>query len=274
MRNYAAFAGIVVFFFGWFNSCGQPLEEEKKTVVADTIRSHPQSLVMASHPDTVALNYLLGKFDPAKDTAFAKIADIHAKGSARGAYLHKESYAAFVRMYEAAQKDGINFTILSATRNFNRQKEIWEGKWKGSIKVGGKDLSVTVPDPVERARTILLYSSMPGTSRHHWGTDMDINSLDNHYFDSGKGKAEYEWLVAHAHEYGFCQPYTAKGVERPNGYEEERWHWSYMPLAKKYLSAYGRQVTPDMIGGFDGAETAAKLNVIENYVMGVSPVCK
>ncbi|MEZ4774351.1 MAG: M15 family metallopeptidase [Bacteroidia bacterium] len=274
MRNCVAFAGIMILFFGWLVSCGQPAEEENKVVVTDTILPNPQTLVMASIPDTVETYYLLGKFDPAKDTAFAQIADIHAKGSARGAYLHKESYAAFVRMYDAAKADGITLTILSATRNFNRQKEIWEGKWKGSIKVGGKDLSVTVPEPGERAQTILLYSSMPGTSRHHWGTDMDINALDNHYFDTGKGKAEYDWLQANAYKFGFCQPYTAKGEERPTGYEEERWHWSYMPLAQKYLAAYGRQVSPDMIGGFAGAETATQLDVIKNYVMGVNKACK
>ncbi|MEZ4829404.1 MAG: M15 family metallopeptidase [Bacteroidia bacterium] len=273
MRKSAFFAaGLPVFLMGWLMCCGQPAAKQEVSSAPDS--TIHQRVMPKPVNDTVAIEYLLGKFDPAKDTLFAKIADQHSRGSGRGAYLHRDCYAAFVKMYEAAKADGITLTILSATRNFNRQKEIWEGKWKGSTKVGGKDLSVSEPDPVARAKTILLYSSMPGTSRHHWGTDMDINSLDNHYFDEGKGKAEYEWLVAHGHEFGFCQPYTAKGDARPNGYEEERWHWSYMPLSKKYLASYQRQVSATMIGGFAGAETAGEINVIENYVMGVNPECK
>ncbi|MDX2247012.1 MAG: M15 family metallopeptidase [Bacteroidia bacterium] len=272
MRFCAVFPWLMVFSLGGAISCGQSPVPEKKVATPDTTKMELR--IMAPTPDTIEIAYLLGKFDPSKDENFAKIADIHSRGSARGAYLQKESYAAFVKMYEAAKAEGVTLTILSATRNFDRQKEIWEGKWKGSTLVGGKNLSVTVPDPAERAKTILLYSSMPGTSRHHWGTDMDINSLENRYFDTGKGKKEYEWLQAHAHEFGFCQPYTAKGEDRPTGYEEERWHWSYMPLAKKYLAAYDQQISHNRIGGFAGAETAALLNVIEHYVKGINKSCK
>jgi len=50
---------------------------------------------------------------------------------------------------------------------------------------------------------------MPGTSRHHWGTDVDLFSLDNKFFESGDGKIWYSWMVQNAAKYGFCQPYTA-----------------------------------------------------------------
>ena len=48
------------------------------------------------------------------------------------------------------------------------------------------------------------------------------------YFESGKGKQEYEWLRDNAYEFGFCQVYSEKGMERKYGYEEEKWHWSYI----------------------------------------------
>ena len=60
-------------------------------------------------------------------------------------------------------------------------------------------------DSLKAAKTILLYSSMPTTSRHHWGTDMDINSLENSYFASGQGLKEYTWLKKNAAKFGFCQ---------------------------------------------------------------------
>lgn len=224
--------------------------------------------------DTIAQSLLLGRFDPAKDTAFEKLTATYASGSALGAYLHKESLAAFKKMHAAAKADGIKLSIISATRNFFRQKQIWEAKWTGARKVGGKDLSKSLPNPAERATKILLYSSMPGTSRHHWGTDMDINNLENAYFSKGQGLKEYEWLKAHAAEYGFGQPYSKKGEDRPYGYEEEKWHWSYLPLAKKYLAAYGRQIKTEDIKGFKGAAVAEELKVIERYVFGIAPECK
>ncbi|MCB0840183.1 MAG: M15 family metallopeptidase [Bacteroidetes bacterium] len=253
------------------NGKGEHSTEE--TLSGDSLMA--DSLVMSEPtPDSVAVSYLLGRFDPEKDTNFVKIEDKHSEGSGRGAYLHRETYEAFKKMYEAAKADGVQLVIRSATRNFYRQKEIWEGKWTGSTKVGGKDLSKSTPDPEERALTILLYSSMPGTSRHHWGTDMDLNAFENDYFKSGKGLKEYQWLTENAHKFGFCQPYTEKGENRPNGYEEERWHWSYVPLAKKYLDAYGNQVSMEMIEGFKGAEVAGPIGVIEKYVFGINEACK
>lgn len=114
---------------------------------------------------------------------------------------------------------------------------------------------------------------MPGTSRHHWGTDIDINSVNNSYFNSSKGIKVYNWLVDNAANYGFCQTYTPKGESRENGYEEEKWHWSYMPLAKDYMELFKNEVTYSDLKGFAGDETAEKLKVIENYVMSINKDC-
>lgn len=224
--------------------------------------------------DTIPRDILLGRFDPAKSADFSKISATYGSGSGLGAYLHTECLEAFKKMYAAAKAEGVQLKIISATRNFYRQKQIWEAKWNGQRKVGGKNLSTTIPDPAERATKILLYSSMPGTSRHHWGTDMDINQLENAYFEKGKGLKEYTWLVENAASFGFGQPYSAKGTERPDGYEEEKWHWSYLPIAKKYLKAYGHQINPEDILGFDGAEVAKDLKVIDRYVFGIAESCK
>lgn len=212
-------------------------------------------------------NYLLGKFDPSTHPQFARLKDEHTGGSARGGYLRKEAYEAFIRMSAAAKADGVELTIISATRNFDAQKRIWENKWTGKVLVEGKDLT-KVTDLKERARLILLYSSMPSTSRHHWGTDMDLNSLENNFFESGEGLKIYSWLTTHAGEYGFCQPYTSKTDGR-TGYEEEKWHWSYLPLSGNFLKEYKQHVHYADITGFAGSEVALKLQVIENYVGGI-----
>jgi zinc D-Ala-D-Ala carboxypeptidase len=214
--------------------------------------------------------YLLGQFDESKDARFVKLDDTHTKGSAVGKYLRKETYEAFIKMATAAKQDGVNLFIISATRNFDAQKGIWENKWEGRTLVEGKNLT-TVTDLKERARLILLYSSMPGTSRHHWGTDMDLNSLENSYFASGEGLKIYQWLTAHATEFGFCQPYTSKASGR-TGYEEEKWHWSYLPLSKILLEEYKKTINYSDIKGFKGSEVAKSIKAIENYVQGIG--CK
>ena len=222
--------------------------------------------------ETIAIEKLLGKISPAKDSDFVPIAQKYTTKT--GIFLQREAYEAFEKMHAAAAVDGVKLVILSAMRTFNDQKGIWENKWSGRTLVGGKNLSTAVQDPAERAKAILRYSSMPGSSRHHWGTDMDLNSLENGFFDTGSGKKAYEWLQAHAAEYGFCQPYSAMGADRPNGYQEERWHWSYMPIAARYLRAYRAQVKLADINGFLGSETATPLNVIEHYVSGIAPPCR
>jgi LAS superfamily LD-carboxypeptidase LdcB len=229
-------------------------------------------VVPQSEYDYINKKYLLGKVDAANNAHFRLISAPYTRKS--GIYLEARTDSAFRLMYHAAAKEGINLEIVSAFRSFYRQKSIWEAKWSGVRKVMGKNLSAAYPKAEERAKVILMYSAMPGTSRHHWGTDIDIYSVDDKDFEAGKGKEIYSWLKANAAKYGFCQVYTPKGKGRPMGYEEEKWHWSYKPVAEIYLKEYLKQIKYPDIAGFKGDRTAQKIKVIENYVLGINPACK
>ncbi|MBN8682319.1 MAG: M15 family metallopeptidase [Chitinophagales bacterium] len=207
-------------------------------------------------------NYLLGKFNPAERTDFVTVGAPYSDRA--GMQLRQECFEAFKKMYEAAKKDGHTLKIISSTRTFAQQKGIWEGKWQR--------FAAEAPEAQARALKILEYSSMPGSSRHHWGTDIDLNDLNNPAFE-GKGKYAklYEWLQAHAHEYGFCQPYTAG---RPHGYFEEKWHWSYTPISQKLLEQYRSHLKDEDIQGFIGAETAKSIGIVQHYVLGINDACK
>uniref|UniRef100_UPI0035656002 M15 family metallopeptidase n=1 Tax=Fodinibius sp. TaxID=1872440 RepID=UPI0035656002 len=141
---------------------------------------------------------------------------------------------------------------------------IWERKWNNS----------TAESDLDKALEILEYSSMPMTSRHHWGTDIDLNDLNNSYFESGQGRKEYEWLRAHANDFGFYQPYTDKSLNGRTGYNEEKWHWSYLPLASQYLKFYNRNISNADITGFKGSELAKEIDMVNNYVNGISATIK
>lgn len=217
-------------------------------------------------------SYLTGDFDPATHPDFVEIDTAYADRP--GLFLRKEVYQAFIQMREIAEAKGVDLVIRSATRNFEYQKGIWERKWTGQTLIdGGKDATVAYPDSVQRALAILKFSSMPGTSRHHWGTDIDLNSFENSWFESGEGQEVYAFLVEFGPAFGFCQPYSPKGPDRPEGYEEERWHWTYMPTANKLMTLAQDSLENGMIKGFMGASTAGQIDVVEKYVMGISEDC-
>lgn len=220
-----------------------------------------------------SLEYLMGKFDPTTHPDFERVEDGYTDGDTY--YLRKDTYAAFREMWAAAKTDGITLVLISATRNFDRQKSIWEAKWTGTRTIeNGANAAEKYPDPVYRALKILEYSSMPSISRHHWGTDIDLNDLDNYTFEKGPGKPVYDWLSKHADRFGFCQPYSPKGPQRPNGYNEEKWHWSYRPVSGQLTALAAQQLKDDMISGFKGAETATQIGVVEKYVLGINAACR
>ncbi|QTD39390.1 M15 family metallopeptidase [Polaribacter batillariae] len=240
---------LCLFFFGNCNPSKKEKITKTKSFKVDTIPKTPKYLTK---------NYVLGKFNYTNNADFVLVPK---EVSNKKIYLRKEVLKAFLKMKRAAEKNNIRFKIISGTRNFNHQKRIWNYKWNTKYK--------NLP-PLKRAKKILEFSSMPSTSRHHWGTDLDINSLNNTYFTKGKGLKEYHWLLKNASKFGFYQVYTSKKNGR-TGYHEEKWHWTYLPLSSIYLKYYNTHVTLNDITDFKGAAFAKELNIIKNYVNGINP---
>lgn len=152
--------------------------------------------------------------------------------------LQKEASDAFLAMQSAALKSGIQIEAVSSYRSYDHQKRIWSNKYKRYVSQG---LS-----PKKSIQKIIKYSTIPGTSRHHWGTDLDIidgavtrpkDALESmHYEGNGVYVKLKEWLVLNASSYGFFEVYT----NQPNrkGFEYEPWHYSYKPMSKTMLHNY------------------------------------
>ncbi len=211
-------------------------------------------------------NLLIGKFKVEKHPYFVLVDNKYHDKSEM--YLQKETLESFIKMRETAEKDGIQLTIISGTRDFYSQKSIWERKYSRYKKEGFSDIEII--------KKIMIWSAMPTTSRHHWGTEIDINGFDD-YFNGENEKAnkEYKWLVNNAPKFDFYQVYTEKGSgKRKNGYNEEKWHWSYMPMSRNYLYQYSTKINYDLLTGFEGSEVARRLRVIPNYVFSINPDCK
>ena len=95
--------------------------------------------------------------------------------------LTKNTSLAFLDMQKAAKNDGIDLQIVSSFRTFDKQKNLWNKKFKRFSDEGNNTR--------ESLNMILRYSAVPGTSRHHWGTEIDItdrNVIEKHLLNSNK----------------------------------------------------------------------------------------
>lgn len=225
---------------------------------------------MSSIASTIPLEKLIGKLDEKQDATFVALDSTQLPVNKKGMYLQKEPTKQLVKAYQAFKKahPDIPFVIVSAMRNYQYQNGIWQRKWNA--------LFPKLNHAQKTAENILQYSSMPGTSRHHWGTDVDITSLSSEYFQHDKkGKILYQWLQENMPKYGFCQPYTEG---RKGGYLPEEWHWSYKPIAKQYLTHYqdllnhNEQAIIQQLT-FAGHDNIKLVDLVNEYVLTINSEC-
>jgi LAS superfamily LD-carboxypeptidase LdcB len=96
-----------------------------------------------------------------------------AEAAGLAATLHPRTATAALALREAAAADGIDLTIVSSFRDFARQEAIWNAKYRGErplLDRQERELDAARLDVRERVDAILLWSALPGASRHHWGT--------------------------------------------------------------------------------------------------------
>ncbi len=160
---------------------------------------------------------------------------------------------AFLAMQQAAKQDGIDLQIVSSYRSFARQKLIWEKKWSGqSILLDNQEIPLdfaTLSDQ-QKLFAILTWSALPGASRHHWGTDLDVydkQSVEqaNHSFqlvcseyDQGPCRKLNHWLAKHAEQFGFYRPYA----NYTGGIAREPWHLSHQASAEPIINQLNQQM--------------------------------
>lgn len=210
-------------------------------------------------------DFLRGLNNFSQDSSFVQVDPKYTRQRAPFNYLNRDAYQAYIRMWEAAKKDGITLVMISGARTFQTQKSVWDRRWNESQWAAGPG----------RVKNLLRYSALPGCSRHHWGTDLDLNANRTDYWRSATGLKIYKWLCENAHKFGFYQPYSAKGAAgsglREKGHEEERWHWSYYPLASVFMKEFAEIMTDEDLKGFSGDKYISTLDVINNFVLGVAP---
>jgi LAS superfamily LD-carboxypeptidase LdcB len=170
------------------------------------------------------------------------------------ALMHSHVVAPFLNLRRAAGADGIDLVPASGFRDFARQLAIWNGKFSGKrpmYDAAGTLLDAGALTPPERIDAILSWSALPGASRHHWGTDLDLIDraapapgyqvkLTREEFAPGGPFASLDqWLELHAARYGFFRPY--RGLR--SGVQPEPWHVSFAPVAEQAR----RSLSPEVL---------------------------
>lgn len=194
-----------------------------------------------------------------------------------GINLRKEAHDAFLKMKKAAYSDGIDLKIVSSFRDFYRQEAIWERKYINYTE----DKNMT---PLQAIDKIIEYSTIPGTSRHHWGTDIDIvdgyrkvegDVLVPEKFGSGGPYEDFKkWMDEHCNSFGFYLVYTNNPKRR--GFKYEPWHYSYAPISIPMLTAYRRLNIPVLMREeeFYGSEHFTNRFIktyIQNNILDINP---
>jgi LAS superfamily LD-carboxypeptidase LdcB len=163
--------------------------------------------------------------------------------------IHRDMLTAFKQLQLAAKDAGLELTIASGFRSFERQRTIWQNKYSGQTAIKDADNNTVAIEQLsesEKIHAIMLFSALPGASRHHWGCDIDVYAKNLlppqqalalepwEYQSSGYFYPLTVWLAEHAKQFGFFLPYD----KFRGGVAQEPWHLSYLPLSQHFQQAY------------------------------------
>jgi LAS superfamily LD-carboxypeptidase LdcB len=168
-----------------------------------------------------------------------------------GAPVHRDVVAPLQALRAAAAAAGFDLRLTSGFRGFARQASIWNRKVAGKLAVldaAGQPIDIATLSDAQLMLAILRWSALPGASRHHWGTDVDVYDaaatpdgyevqlIPAEVDPGGMHAPLHAWLdarIARGEAFGFYRPYDRDR----GGVAPERWHLSWAPLAVPCLAA-------------------------------------
>jgi LAS superfamily LD-carboxypeptidase LdcB len=199
--------------------------------------------------------------------------------------VHRDVLEHFQAMREAAACEGIDLAIFSGFRDFDSQADIWNRKFVGERTLfdeNGVAIDHAQLSEEERIQCILNWSALPGASRHHWGTDIDVfdraampegyrvRLLPEEYVSGGVFNRLARWLDDSMGRFGFFRPYS----EYRGGMFAEPWHLSFVPIAVPALAALTPEVVAEAVkqGDICGKQTVLERlpEIFERHVLNVA----
>ena len=196
------------------------------------------------------------------NNALFGLTDQHVNIHSDGHAVHQSVEVPFDALRLAAQNAGFDLRLASSFRPFERQLAIWNAKFCGAKPIlddTGATVDIQHMDEWSICKAILRYSALPGTSRHHWGTDFDFydgNALPKgyqlqliapEYELSGPCAPLTQWLMGEAEQHGFFFPYR----NDLGGVAPEPWHISHRAVAGNYQAELNVKGVCDLLTDTD-----------------------
>lgn len=139
-----------------------------------------------------------------------------------GMMIHGEIMPFLRSMMRTAEADGAPLLVLSAYRSFGEQSAV-----KSNYKL------------TYGAGTANKFSADQGYSEHQLGSTVDFVTPENpaSLTTSFSTTPQYQWLLEHAHEYGFILSYPEGNAH----FQFEPWHWRFVGVdLARYLHNDGK----------------------------------
>jgi LAS superfamily LD-carboxypeptidase LdcB len=176
-----------------------------------------------------------------------------SSGFGVGCKIHRGVVEPLIALKKAATAAGFDLRVASGFRDFGRQLSIFNAKVRGERAVldstGKTQILLSKLSDLAKVEAIMRWSALPGASRHHWGTDVDVYDAaavaDDYQIQltpaecAGPFAPFHSWLDENLARFGFFRPYR---IDR-GGIAPERWHLSFAGQA----SIYQREICPELL---------------------------
>ncbi len=199
-------------------------------------------------------------------------------------WLHTQVHTPFFALKAAAKQAGFDLMIASSFRDFERQKQIWNNKFSGAAPIldaQSQPIEISTLSDIEKVDAIMRWSALPGASRHHWGTDLDVYAgnmipdgvslqLEPWEYQTGHQAEFSSWLTEQIDHLGFFLPYH----HYQQGVAQEPWHISYFALSDVFIKQLSLEQLKSTILSSNIEGKATVLSELERlYNQYVTNIC-
>ncbi|MDO3386111.1 M15 family metallopeptidase [Gilvimarinus sp. SDUM040013] len=200
--------------------------------------------------------------------------DTHLVEFCATAKVHRDLVQPLSDLYEGLRPFGCKLAVASGFRSFERQLAIFNAKASGERAILddlGNVIDIRLLSKRETLWAILRFSALPGASRHHWGTDIDVYDkaavsegyrlqlVASEYDCHGVFRVLGRALPACLENCGFYRPYT----QDKNGVAPEPWHLSCSELAEPFAKALTKELLSEQLAQTDILLKSEILNNID-----------
>lgn len=155
-------------------------------------------------------------------------------------------------------------TNKSHDRTFQEQAGIVKGA------LGSKLTKKSTESEIEQAiLDVMTTRSMPGISRHAWGTDIDvIDPKRTRWEPGGDLEPVIPFLEKEAEAFGFFHPYTKTPPDPAlRHYAQEPWHLSYWPIATILQEEWASRIQGAVLDALIGRTATAVRGPVDQKTM-------